>query len=155
MKGNAIIGQSGGPTSVINSSLCALIQKGLKSKKIDKVLGMRYGIQGLIQDEIFDLGKEDPRVIEGLRQTPSSALGASRHTLKNEDFPLLMKQLKKYNIRYFFLIGGNGSMGTIRKVERYCKKNNYKLNGIGIPKTVDNDLCGTDHAPGFASVPFR
>jgi len=152
MKGNAIIGQSGGPTSVINSSLCALIQKGLKSKKIDKVLGMRYGIQGLIQDEIFDLGKEDPRVIEGLRQTPSSALGASRHTLKNEDFPLLMKQLKKYNIRYFFLIGGNGSMGTIRKVERYCKKNNYKLNGIGIPKTVDNDLCGTDHAPGFASA---
>lgn len=152
MKGNAIIGQSGGPTSVINSSLCALIQKGLKSKKIDKVLGMRYGIQGLIQDEIFDLGKEDPRVIEGLRQTPSSALGASRHTLKNEDFPLLMKQLKKYNIRYFFLIGGNGSMGTIRKVEKYCRKNNYKLNGIGIPKTVDNDLCGTDHAPGFASA---
>ncbi|GAH37207.1 unnamed protein product, partial [marine sediment metagenome] len=152
MKGNAIIGQSGGPTSVINSSLCALIQKGLKSKKIDKVLGMRYGIQGLIQDEIFDLGKEDPQVIEGLRQTPSSALGASRHTLKNEDFPLLMKQLKKYNIRYFFLIGGNGSMGTIRKVERYCKKNNYKLNGIGIPKTVDNDLCGTDHAPGFPSA---
>ncbi len=88
MKGNAIIGQSGGPTSVINSSLCALIQKGLKSKKIDKVLGMRYGIQGLIQDEIFDLGKEDPQVIEGLRQTPSSALGASRHTLKNEDFTL-------------------------------------------------------------------
>jgi len=152
MKGNAIIGQSGGPTSVINSSLCALIQKGLKSKKIDKVLGMRYGIQGLIQDEIFDLGKEDPRVIEGLRQTPSSALGASRYTLKNEDFPLIMKQLKKYNIRYFFLIGGNGSMGTIRKVERYCRKNNYKLNGIGIPKTVDNDLCGTDHTPGFPSA---
>jgi len=152
MKGNAIIGQSGGPTSVINSSLCALIQEGLKSKIIDKVLGMRYGIQGLIQDEIFDLGKEDPRVIEGLRQTPSSALGSCRYILKNEDFPLIMKQLKKYNIRYFFLIGGNGSMGTIRKVERYCRKNNYKLNGIGIPKTVDNDLCGTDHAPGFASA---
>ena len=152
MKKNAIIGQFGGPTSAINSSLSGLIQKGLKSKKIKNVLGMRYGIQGLIQDEIFDLGKEDPRVIEGLRQTPSSALGASRHTLKNEDFPLLMKQLKKYNIRYFFLIGGNGSMGTIRKIERYCKKNNYKLNRIGIPKTVDNDLYGTDHAPGFASA---
>jgi len=152
MKGNAIIGQSGGPTSVINSSLCALIQEGLKSKKINKVLGMRYGIQGLIQDEIFDLGKEDPRVIEGLRQTPSSALGASRHTLKEEDFSLIMKQLKKYNIRYFFLIGGNGSMDTIRRIEKYCSENNYKLNGIGIPKTVDNDLCGTGHAPGFASA---
>jgi len=152
MKGNAIIGQSGGPTSVINSSLCALIQEGLKSKKINKVLGMRYGIQGLIQDEIFDLGKEDPRVIEGLRQTPSSALGASRYILKDEDFSLIMKQLKKYNIRYFFLIGGNGSMDTIRRIEKYCSENNYKLNGIGIPKTVDNDLCGTDHAPGFPSA---
>jgi 6-phosphofructokinase 1 len=152
MKGNAIIGQFGGPTSVINSSLCGLIQEGLKSKKVEKVLGMRFGIQGFMQDEIFDLGKEDFQVIEGLRQTPSSALGSCRYTLKDQDFPLIIKQLKKYNIRYFFLIGGNGSMDTIRRVEEYCQKNNYKLNGIGIPKTVDNDLCGTDHAPGFASA---
>jgi len=152
MKGNAIIGQFGGPTSVINSSLCGLIQEGLKSKKIDKVLGMKYGIQGLIQDEIFDLGKENPQVIEELRQTPSSALGSCRYILKDEDFPVIMKQLKRYNIRYFFLIGGNGSMDTIRRIEKYCRKNNYKLNGIGIPKTVDNDLCGTDHAPGFPSA---
>jgi 6-phosphofructokinase 1 len=152
MKGNAIIGQFGGPTSVINSSLCGLIQEGLKSKKVEKILGMRFGIQGFMQDEIFDLGKEDFQVIEGLRQTPSSALGSCRYTLKDKDFPLIIKQLKKYNIRYFFLIGGNGSMDTIRRVEEYCQKNNYKLNGIGIPKTVDNDLCGTDHAPGFASA---
>ena len=152
MKGNAIIGQSGGPTSVINSSLCGLIQEGLKSEKIERVFGMKYGIRGLIQDEIYDLGEEDPRVIEGLRQTPSSALGSCRYILKQEDFPLIMRQLKKYNIRYFFLIGGNGSMETIRQIEKYCKKNNYKLSGIGIPKTVDNDLCGTDHAPGFASA---
>ena len=152
MKGNAIIGQFGGPTSVINSSLCGLIQEGLKLKKVEKVLGMRFGIQGFMQDEIFDLGKEDQQVIEGLRQTPSSALGSCRYTLKDKDFPLIIKQLKKYNIRYFFLIGGNGSMDTIRRVEEYCQKNNYKLNGIGIPKTVDNDLCGTDHAPGFASA---
>jgi 6-phosphofructokinase 1 len=152
MKGNAIIGQFGGPTSVINSSLCGLIQEGLKLKKVEKVLGMRFGIQGFMQDEIFDLGKEDFKVIEGLRQTPSSALGSCRYTLKDKDFPLIIKQLKKYNIRYFFLIGGNGSMDTIRRVEEYCQKNNYKLNGIGIPKTVDNDLCGTDHAPGFASA---
>ncbi|NCO24597.1 MAG: phosphofructokinase [Candidatus Infernicultor aquiphilus] len=152
MKGNAIIGQFGGPTAVINSSLCGLIQEGLKSKKVEKVLGMRFGIQGFMQDEIFDLGKEDFQVIEGLRQTPSSALGSCRYTLKDEDFPLIIKQIKRYNIRYFFLIGGNGSMDTIRRVEKYCQKNNYKLNGIGIPKTVDNDLCGTDHAPGFASA---
>ena len=152
MKGNAIIGQFGGPTSVINSSLCGLIQEGLKSKKIEKILGMRYGIKGFMKDEIFDLGKENPQVIEELRQTPSSALGSCRYILKDEDFPVIMKQLKRYNIRYFFLIGGNGSMDTIRRIEKYCRKNNYKLNGIGIPKTVDNDLCGTDHAPGFPSA---
>lgn len=152
MKGNAIIGQFGGPTSVINSSLCGLIQEGLKSKKIENVLGMRYGIIGFMKDEIVDLGKEDHRVIETLRQTPSSALGSCRYILKQEDFPLVITQLKKHNIRYFFLIGGNGSMETIRQIEKYCKKNNYKLSGIGIPKTVDNDLCGTDHAPGFASA---
>jgi len=152
MKGNAVIGQFGGPTSVINSSLCGLIQEGLKSDRIGRILGMRYGIQGFMKDEVFDLSKEDPKIIEGLRQTPSSALGSCRYTLKDEDFPLIMKQLKKYNIRYFFLIGGNGSMDTIWRIEKYCSENNYKLNGIGIPKTVDNDLCGTDHAPGFPSA---
>lgn len=152
MKRNAIIGQFGGPTSVINSSLCGLIQEGLKSEKIESILGMRYGIIGFMKDEIVDLGKEDHRVIETLRQTPSSALGSCRYILKQEDFPLIITQLKKYNIRYFFLIGGNGSMETIRQIEQYCKKNNYELKGIGIPKTVDNDLCGTDHAPGFASA---
>jgi len=152
MKGNAIIGQFGGPTSVINSSLCGLVQEGLKSKKIKNVLGMRYGIIGFMEGEIVDLGKEDHQVIKTLRQTPSSALGSCRYILKQEDFPLIMRQLKKYNIRYFFLIGGNGSMETIRRIEKYCKKNNYKLSGIGIPKTVDNDLCGTDHAPGFPSA---
>ena len=152
MKGNAIIGQFGGPTSVINSSLCGLIQEGLKSKNIKNILGMRDGIIGFMKDEIVDLGKEDHRVIKTLRQTPSSALGSCRYILKEEDFPLIMRQLKKYNIRYFFLIGGNGSMATIWQIEEYCKKNNYKLSGIGIPKTVDNDLCGTDHAPGFASA---
>lgn len=152
MKRNAIIGQFGGPTSVINSSLCGLIQEGLKSEKIESILGMRYGIIGFMKDQIVDLGKEDHRVIETLRQTPSSALGSCRYILKQEDFPLVITQLKKYNIRYFFLIGGNGSMETIRQIEQYCKKNNYELKGIGIPKTVDNDLCGTDHAPGFASA---
>jgi len=152
MKGNAIIGQFGGPTSVINASLCGLVQEGLKSKKIEKLLGMRSGIIGFMRDEIVDLGREDPQIIEKLRKTPSAALGSCRYILKQEDFPLIMHQLKKYNIRYFFLIGGNGSMETIRRIENYCKKNHYQLRGIGIPKTVDNDLCETDHAPGFASA---
>lgn len=151
-KGNAIIGQSGGPTSVINSSLCGLIQKGLKSEKIERVLGMRFGIQGFMNDEVINLGKEDPQVIKELRQMPSSALGSCRYSLKYEDFSVIMKQLKKYNIRYFFLIGGNDTMDTINRIEKYCREDNYELRAIGVPKTVDNDLCGTDHTPGFASA---
>ena len=152
MKGNAIIGQFGGPTSVINSSLCGLIQEGLKSNKINRILGMRYGIIGFMKDEIVDLGEEDPQIIKGLCKTPSSTLGSCRYILKQEDFPLILRQLKKYNIHYFFLIGGNGSMEIIRQIEEYCNENGYKLNAIGIPKTVDNDLYGTDHSPGFASA---
>ena len=151
-KGNAIIGQSGGPTSVINSSLAGVIEGAVKSEKIDQVYGMNYGIEGFMNEQIIDLGSQSSDVLTGLRTTPSSALGSSRHKIKDEDFPGIMKVLKKYNIRYFFLIGGNDTMDTINRVEAYCRQQNYELIGIGIPKTVDNDLFGTDHTPGFASA---
>ncbi len=152
MDGNVLIGQSGGPTSVINSSLCGLIQGALKDSAMERVLGMRYGIEGFMRDEVVELGAEDPAVIEGLRRTPGSALGSCRHKVKDEDFPVIMKQLEKYNIRYFFLIGGNDTMDTIHRVEKYAAEKGYALKGIGIPKTVDNDLYGTDHTPGYASA---
>lgn len=152
MKKNALIGQLGGPTSVINSSLCGLIEKGLKSDKIKHILGMRDGIIGFLQDRIVDLGKEEPYAIKCLWHTPSSILGSSRYILKERDFPLILKIFKKYDIGYLFLIGGNGTMQLNRQIGQYCKKNGYAINVIGIPKTVDNDLCGTDHAPGFASA---
>jgi ATP-dependent phosphofructokinase / diphosphate-dependent phosphofructokinase len=152
MKRNAIIGQLGGPTSVINSSLCGLIQEGLKAKRIKHILGMKDGIIGLLKDKIVDLGKENPEVIQALYHTPSSILGSCRYILKKEDSPLILRQLQKYDIGYVFLIGGNGTMQINQQIEQYCKKNNYQVSIIGIPKTVDNDLCGTDHAPGFASA---
>jgi 6-phosphofructokinase 1 len=152
MNGNAIIGQSGGPTSVINSSLCGVIQKASQSKNIDKIYGMRFAIEGFLNDEIIDLSAVDPQVIEGLRHTPGSALGSCRHKLQEEDLPVILELFKKYNIRYFFLIGGNDTMDTIHRVEAYCKIQNYDLIGVGVPKTVDNDLFGTDHTPGFASA---
>lgn len=152
LKGNAIIGQSGGPTSVINSSLAGVIAGAQKSDKIDQVYGMNYGIEGFMNEKIIDLGSQPSEVLEGLRTTPSSALGSSRHKVKGEDFPQILEVLKKYNIRYFFLIGGNDTMDTINRVEAYCKKQNFELIGVGIPKTVDNDLFGTDHTPGFASA---
>jgi len=152
LKGNAIIGQSGGPTAVINSSLAGVIEASRKSDFIEEIYGMNYGIEGFIQELILDLGNQPPRVLEGLRTTPSSALGSSRHKLIETDFPVILNNLKKYNIRYFFLIGGNDTMDTINRVEQYCRENKYELIGIGIPKTVDNDLFGTDHTPGFASA---
>ena len=158
-QGNAIIGQSGGPTSVINSSLCGVIQgclqlgqKGANNCKMNKILGMKYGIEGFMQDQVIDLGEKDAATIEGLKTTPSSALGSCRYKLKDTDFGPVLEQLKKHDIRYYFLIGGNDTMDTIHRVEAYCKKQGYDLRGIGIPKTVDNDLCKTDHTPGFPSA---
>lgn len=152
IKGNAIIGQSGGPTSVINSSLAGVITAAKASGIISGVYGMNYGIEGFMNEWIFNLGAQPDDIIQGLRNTPSSALGSSRHKLKEEDFPKILSVLEKYDIRYFFLIGGNDTMDTINRVESYCRDKGYELTGIGIPKTVDNDLFGTDHTPGFASA---
>lgn len=152
LQGNAIIGQSGGPTSVINASLCGIIQEALKQKAIQNVFGMQYGIEGLMKGEVIDLGREAPATIEGLRSTPSSALGSCRHKLKEADFAPILKKLQEYNIRYMFLIGGNDTMDTIHRVEAYCRQQGYELIGVGVPKTVDNDLFGTDHTPGFGSA---
>jgi 6-phosphofructokinase len=152
IKGNALIGQSGGPTSVINSSLAGVIETALSSSFIKDIYGMHCGIEGFMLDWIYDLGKQPRKIIEGLRHTPSSALGSSRHKVQEKDLPVILNMLKKYDIRYFFLIGGNDTMDTIHRVEAYCKSVNYELTGIGIPKTVDNDLYGTDHTPGFPSA---
>lgn len=152
IKGNAVVGQSGGPTSVINSSLAGIIAGSKASSIIDGVYGLNYGIEGLMNEWLFDLGAQPDVIIRGLRRTPSSALGSSRHKVKDEDLPKILSVLKKYDIRFFFLIGGNDTMDTIHRVEEYCVQKGYDLTGIGVPKTVDNDLYGTDHTPGFASA---
>jgi 6-phosphofructokinase 1 len=152
VKGNAVIGQSGGPTSVINSSLAGVITASKGSRVISGIYGLNYGIEGLMNEWLFDLGAQPEHIISGLRHTPSSALGSSRHKVKEENMPQILKVLKKYDIRFFFLIGGNDTMDTINRVEAYCRKEGYELTGVGIPKTVDNDLFGTDHTPGFASA---
>ncbi|MCU0376724.1 MAG: diphosphate--fructose-6-phosphate 1-phosphotransferase [Bacteroidales bacterium] len=152
IKGNAVIGQSGGPTSVINSSLAGVITAAKASSAINSIYGLNYGIEGLMNEWLYDLGAQPERIISGLRHTPSSALGSSRHKVKEENLPQILNVLKKYDIRFFFLIGGNDTMDTINRVEAYCRKEGYELVGMGIPKTVDNDLFGTDHTPGFASA---
>lgn len=152
LKGNAIIGQSGGPTSVINASLIGAVQAALQSDCIECMFGMRYGIEGFLDEHILDFAQEDPATLEALKQCPSSALGSCRLKLQDEHLPQVLELLRKYNIRYMFLIGGNDSMDTIHRVEAYAKEHGYEMHGIGIAKTVDNDLFGTDHTPGFASA---
>jgi len=152
VRGNAIVGQSGGPTSVINASLAGLVEAARTFGGIDHVLGMRYGIEGFMAEKIIDLGQESTETIQALKTTPSSALGSCRHKLTDEDFPRILELLRKYDIRYFFLIGGNDSMDTIQRVEEYARRQGHEMLGIGVPKTVDNDLFGTDHTPGFASA---
>lgn len=152
MKYNAIVGQSGGPTSVINASLAGIVETAAANPAIGAVLGMRYGIEGFMAENIIDFGKESPAAIKGLTSTPSSGLGSCRHKLKEADLPKIFEVIKKYNIRYMFLIGGNDTMDTIHRISDYASKQNYELIGIGVPKTVDNDLYGTDHTPGFASA---
>ena len=152
MKGNVVIGQSGGPTSVINASLCGVIQGCLKQSSIGRIYGMHFGIQGFMEEKLVDLGSEKPEVIQRLQATPGSALGSCRHKLSADDFPRIMEVLKKYDIRYLFLIGGNDTMDTIHRVELHCRAHSFEMIGIGVPKTVDNDLFGTDHTPGFPSA---
>jgi 6-phosphofructokinase len=150
-KGNILIGQSGGPTSVINASLCGVVQSALSSSQA-KVMGMRYGIKGYMNGEKLEFNSVSDSVIEGLKRTPGSALGSSRYKLKDDDLPEIKSLFQKDDIRYFFLIGGNDTMDTVNRIEKYCRETGYELHGIGIPKTVDNDLYGTDHTPGYGSA---
>ncbi len=152
MKGNAIVGQSGGPTSVINASLVGVVDTAMKCDSIKSVLGMRFGIEGFLEQDVIDLGAESRETLDRLKTTPSSALGSCRLKLKDEHLPKVLETLAKFDIRYVFLIGGNDTMDTIHRVEAYAKAHDYSLTGIGIAKTVDNDLFGTDHTPGFPSA---
>ncbi len=152
MKGNALVVQAGGPTTVINSSLAGIIAASKESGNIENIYGSRWGMLGLLDENFIDLTKESDVVIEGLKRTPSSALGSSRYKLSDKDMPNVIEIFKKYNIRYFFGIGGNDTMLNVKQVESYCNSHGYEIKGMGCPKTVDNDLFGTDHTPGFPTA---
>ena len=153
MSNNCLVAQSGGPTPVINASLQGVIEAGLSTKKIYKVYGARFGIKGLMDEMLFDLTKEEIKEIKLLKHTPGSILGSCRYKLSSdEDMDKIFKIFNKYDIKYFFYIGGNDSMDTVDKLSKYAKKNNKDTVIMGIPKTIDNDLMVTDHSPGFGSA---
>ena len=157
LKGALMFAQSGGPTSVINASAAGVFIEGLKSSNITAVYGAAHGIRGILNEEFYDIGKEDKKELLLLKNTPSSALGSVRYKLKDADvddtdYKKILEVFKKYDVRYFFYNGGNDSMDTCNKISKYMAKSGYEMNVIGVPKTIDNDLFGTDHCPGFASA---
>ncbi len=152
VKGNAIVAQSGGPTAVINNSVCGVVQEWLKNEQIGKIYGGISGIKGILDGDIIDLGQQDPAAIEGLRHTPGAGIYSCRYKVTAEDQVKLIEIFKKLDIRYFFYIGGNDSMDTAHKTYLAANDAGYEMAVIGIPKTVDNDLPFTDHCPGYASA---
>ena len=150
--GKAVFAQSGGPTAVINSSICGAIEEARKHKEIVAMYGSIHGILGVLHENMIDLNRESPRTISLLRQTPSSSLGSSRYKLKEEDYDRILKVLAAHDIRYFFIAGGNDSMDTANRVFKMAREGGYELSVMGLPKTVDNDLPITDHCPGYGSV---
>eukprot|EP00913_Durusdinium_trenchii_P035247 g32977.t1 len=129
-----------------------VVETALKSRRVGRVLGMRFGIEGVLNDFLLDLGAESPATLKGLRKVPSSALGSSRLKLQEEHFAPILKQFRKYDIRYLFMIGGNDTMDTIHRITEFAGKAGFEMIGVGVCKTVDNDLYGTDHTPGYPSA---
>ncbi len=157
LKGACIIGQSGGPTSVINASAYGAIRTALDSGVITRVFGAAHGIKGVLDEVLYDMALEDPAELERMKYTPSSALGSCRYKIADPDaddtdYKRILEIFKKYDVRYFFYNGGNDSMDTCNKISKYMLKVGYECRIMGIPKTIDNDLVGTDHCPGFSSA---
>ena len=163
LKGNAIVGQSGGPTTAINATLAGVVRGALANKNIGKVYGMRNGIEGLLERRIIDLGEAlgSSEKLYSLERTPAAALGSCRFKLPNFEsgsdtdivvYEKIFRILSEYDIRYFFYIGGNDSMDTVAKIAKFSENYGYDIKVIGIPKTIDNDLLYTDHTPGYGSA---
>ncbi len=157
LKGACVIGQSGGPTAVINASVCGAVMTALSNPNITRVYGAQNGIEGVLKERLFDCGKESEAELLLLKNTPAAAFGSCRYKLKDAsadetDYRRILEVFKKYDVRYFFYNGGNDSMDTCHKVAQYFKQVGYDCNVIGIPKTIDNDLACTDHCPGYGSA---
>ena len=151
--GNLLVGQSGGPTAVINASVAGVVSEALNHSCIEEIYGGLNGVLGILNEDFIDLASESQQTIRGLRYTPGAALGTCRYKLKKQqDFERVVEVFKAHNIRYFFYAGGNDSQDTADKISKLAQQMGWEMRVIGVPKTVDNDLVSTDHCPGYGSV---
>lgn len=151
--GNLLVGQSGGPTAVINSSLAGVVNEALNHSCIEEIYGALNGVLGILHEDFIDLASESQQQIRSLRHTPGAALGTCRYKLKKQqDFDRVIEVFKAHNIRYFLYAGGNDSQDTADKISKLAQQLGWEMRVIGIPKTIDNDLAQTDHCPGYGSV---
>ena len=151
-KGNLVVAQSGGPTVAINSSLVGVVHEALAQEAVGGIYGAQNGIRGVLEEKLIDLRRVPGETLEGLRRTPAAALGTVRHKLTDDDYDRLIEIFRAYDVRYFLYNGGNDSMDTAHRVHQMALDAKLDLVSIGVPKTVDNDLVGTDHCPGYGSA---
>jgi ATP-dependent phosphofructokinase / diphosphate-dependent phosphofructokinase len=151
-RGNMLIAQSGGPSAVINQSLIGAVLEAKKHRDVGKIFGARHGIQGILGEDFIDLRKESAATLEAVAATPSSALGSVRKKPSADDCKAMFEIMHRYQVRYFFYIGGNDSAETAHIVNEEAVRQKAELNCFHIPKTIDNDLRENDHTPGFGSA---
>jgi 6-phosphofructokinase len=147
-----VVAQSGGPTAAINSSLAGIVEAASRDERIGHLYGARFGADGLLLGDFLDLGAQDPGIWSRIRITPSAALGSCRRRVSADDVQHILETLKRHEVRYLLYIGGNDSADTALALDRAARSDGYELGVIAVPKTIDNDLPGTDHCPGYGSA---
>lgn len=152
LEGRLVVGQSGGPTQVINSTLVGVIEEALSHSAVAGVYGSLRGVSGVLDERFVDLAQESSQTLAALRRTPGAALGTVRYKLQPSDYRRAIDVLRAHGVRFFCYIGGNDSMDTANRMHLAARDAGYELRCIGIPKTVDNDLACTDHCPGYGSA---
>lgn len=151
-RNNLVIGQSGGATAVINASLVGAVNSAMQDARFDGIYGMKYGVEGLLKEELIDLRQQPAGLWPRLLNTPSAALGSCRYKLQDEDPERVIEILRRYDIHALLYIGGNDSADTTHRVAAAARRMDYDLQAISVPKTIDNDLPHTDHCPGYGSA---
>jgi 6-phosphofructokinase len=152
LRGVLVVGQSGGPTPVINASLAGVIREAQRQECFTGIYGLVHGIEGALKDELLDLMTETDANLDLLARTPASALGSCRHKLSDDDYERILAVFRAHEVRHFVYIGGNDSMDTCHRISELAVSTDYEMQVMGVPKTIDNDLAFTDHCPGYGSA---